>query len=82
MLSSTKRKERHRSIHPSPLTPHPRYEVSVLAFLVSADLVPGPVTLYVTPRAAAAAVPTVTVAAAVAAAVVSPAPEAGLLLWA
>ena len=59
-----------------------RYEVSVLAFLVSADLVPGPVTLYVTPRAAAAAVPTITVAAAVAAAVVSPAPEAGLLLWA
>ena len=59
-----------------------RYEVSVLAFLVSADLVPGPVTLYVTPRAAAAAVPTITVAAAVAATVVSPAPEAGLLLWA
>ena len=39
-------------------------------------------TLYVIPRAAAAAVPTITVAAAVAAAVVSPAPESGLLLWA
>ena len=55
-----------------------RHEVSVLKFLVSADLVPGPETLYVVPRASAAAVPTVLVAAAVAAAIADPVSEAGV----
>ena len=55
-----------------------RHEVSVLKFLVSADLVPGPETLYVVPRASAAAVPTVLVAAAVAAAITDPVSEAGV----
>ena len=55
-----------------------RHEVSVLKFLVFADLVPGPETLYVVPRASAAAVPTVLVAAAVAAAIADPVSEAGV----
>ena len=55
-----------------------RYEVSVLKFLVSADLGPGPETLYVVPRASAAAVPPVLVAAAVAAAIADPVSKPGL----
>eukprot|EP00754_Rhynchopus_humris_P030794 Rhum_TRINITY_DN15293_c2_g3::Rhum_TRINITY_DN15293_c2_g3_i1::g.149051::m.149051 len=67
----------HRDLLPAG-TPIPdlltRYEVSVLRFLVSANLVPGPVTLYVVPRASSAALPTVVVAAAVAAKIIAPAP--------